>query len=370
MHPSTLLGKLSGRVTSPERVQRKSFHKLHLLLAIGAFVGCTAASEPPASEPDASVDVLGEDSEGQGDVALDSTEPKSGDIHGVTDTVQPSGEIVSFRELAYPLSEGLESDLATLDIHRMDDGEARPVVLLVHGGSWAGGDKAGFEAKIVPWWIEQGYVAVPVNFRLATKHGQSPAVKPRDQANDIAAAIAWLKENAATYQMDTSRTVLLGYSSGAHLVALLGTDESIAQSAGVDETHLIAAISLDVHAYDVPYALELMVGSVVEGNTSTIAHLFGQTKEQQLKDSPISYVDGWATKALIISVDKDPAVPGTHGYIVDKAANHYVSVLVAAGHTASNMHDISETHSSLVGGFGEPGDKTTEAVAEFIATLP
>ena len=348
----------------------KSFLKLKLILVIGAFAGCTAASEPPASEPDASADILGEDSGAESDVALDSTGPQNEDIVDATDTTQPSGEIVSFRELAYPLPDGVESDLATLDIHRMDDGEARPVALLVHGGSWAGGDKAGYEAKIVPWWIEQGYVAVHVNFRLATKHGQSPAVKPRDQANDIAAALAWLKENAATYQLDTSRMVLMGYSSGAHLVALLGTDESIVQSAGVDETHLLAAFSLDVHAYDVPYALELMVDSVVEGNISTITHLFGQTKEQQLKDSPISYVDGWATKALIISVDKDPAVPGTHGYIVDKAANHYVSALVDAGHTASNMHDISETHSSLVGGFGEPGDKTTEAVAEFIATLP
>ena len=48
--------------------------------------------------------------------------------------------------------------------------------------------------------------------------------------------------------------VLVGYSSGAHLVALLGADGQYLEEAGLEETVLKATISLDVHVYDVPYA--------------------------------------------------------------------------------------------------------------------
>ena len=163
--------------------------------------------------------------------------------------------------------------------------------------------------------------------------------------------------------------ILVGYSSGAHLVALLGTDERILRDAGVDENSVVGTISLDVHAYDVPYALELMVDSVVEQNMPLIRHLFGQTEDEQLEGSPISFVDGWASPALVISVDADPAVEGTHGYIVSQAAERYTAALREAGHQADTLHDVSENHSSLVGGFGESGDLTTEATLRFIESL-
>ena len=68
-------------------------------------------------------------------------------------------DIKAYRNLEYTLPPNVESNLAQLDIFRSNDEEVRPLVLLVHGGSWASGDKAGFENKVVPWWIEQGYVA-------------------------------------------------------------------------------------------------------------------------------------------------------------------------------------------------------------------
>ncbi len=124
-----------------------------------------------------------------------------------------------------------------------------------------------------------------------------------------------------------------------------------------------------MHAYDVPYALQLMVGSVVEQNMPLIRHLFGETEEEQFEASPIQYVDGWAAQSLIVSVDEDPNVEGTHGYIVSKTAQHYVAALQDAGHQAETLHDASETHSTLVQGFGLPGDLTTDAIETLLSTL-
>ena len=288
----------------------------------------------------------------------------------VADVPPVTGEILRLRDLAYPPPSGVTSNLATLDLFRRDDGQVRPLVLLVHGGSWAGGDKAGFEVKFAPWWIDRGYVAAPVNFRLASMRGVTPVVKPQDQARDIAAALAWLLSNAQTYGIATEKVVLVGYSSGAHLVALLGTDERYLREAGVDETKVVASISLDVHVYDVPYALGLMVGSVVERNIPIIRHLFGQTEAEQLTGSPINYLDGWAASAFIVSVDQDPMAPGTHGYIVSQAAQRYVTALRAAGHKADTLHESAKTHSELVNEFGDPGDTISSAIETYLTTLP
>ena len=278
-------------------------------------------------------------------------------------------KIIHHRNLAYTPPKGVQSDLATLDLFRLNDRQKRPLVLLVHGGTWASGDKKNFESNIVPWWIEHGYVAVPVNFRLASKFRETPVVKPRDQVHDLAAALSWLMNHAEEYKIATDQILLFGYSSGAHLVALLGTDERILREVGLKETQLAGVISLDVHAYDIPYALTLMKGSVVERNIRIIKHLFGQTTAEQQFSSPIHYVEGWAAPALVVSVDADPHQEGSHGYLVSKAAQRYVAALQNAGHQAEAFHDSNETHSSLVLGFGKPGDQVTDRVKRFLKTL-
>ena len=354
-----------------------------------AFSACNSADERDEGQNDASVaDMAVMDSSTADSATPNSDGATASDAGGASDIGQredaglmadsgatevdgaaPTGELMISRDVDYPPPEGVVSDMAKMDIYRRDDGVVRPLMLFVHAGSWVGGDKGGIERRIAPWWVDQGYVVAGVNFRLASRLRQPREVLPRDQAQDIAAALAHILSQADTYQIKADEVVVVGYSSGAHLVALLGTDERILRNAGVNETHVRGTISLDVHAYDVPYALELMVGSVVEGNMPLIRHLFGETEAEQLEGSPINFVDGWASPALVISVDADPAEQGTHGYIVSRAAERYITALREAGHQADTLHDPSETHSSLVGGFGEAGDLTTEATLRFIESI-
>lgn len=277
------------------------------------------------------------------------------------------------RDLVYTPPAGVSGDLAKLDLHRRDDGVVRPVVVLVHGGSWVGGDKGNFATAaphFIPWWLDRGYAVASVNFRLASKRGQAPTVRPTDQARDIAHAIAWLVGQGETHGLAADGIVIVGYSSGAHLAALLGADGRYLEEAGLAETVVAATVSLDVHAYDVPYALQLMVGSTVAQNMPLIRHLFGTTTDAQLAASPVHYADGWVAPALLVGVDRDPAVVGTHGYIVAKAAERYVGVLKQHGHTAVSFHDVSETHGTLATGFGAEGDAVTGAVGAFLDALP
>ncbi len=97
-----------------------------------------------------------------------------------------------------------------------DDSVDRPVVLLVHGGAWRGGDKSTLadEGRRL---AETGYVAVSVNYRLAPADPYPAAVE------DVQAAVRWLRKprQVRAYDLDPRRIGALGSSAGGHLVGML-----------------------------------------------------------------------------------------------------------------------------------------------------
>ena len=112
--------------------------------------------------------------------------------------------------------------------------------------------------------------------------------------------------------------MLVGYSSGAHLVALLGANGEYLTEAGLDESRVRATVSLDVHAYDVPFALQLMVGSTVEQNIPLIEHLFGDPKKRSW--SATDRLHGLRRPRDARLSGASPEDVGSHGYIVSQAA--------------------------------------------------
>lgn len=283
-----------------------------------------------------------------------------------------TGSVELRSDLAYTVPGGVPSDLAVLDLYRVADGQDRPVAVLVHGGSWIGGDKSAFRDSapdFIPWFLDRGYTVAAVNFRLASRVGQPLEVGPMDQASDIAHALAWLYVEADALGITADPALLVGYSSGAHLVALLGADERYLEEAALPADRIAATISLDVHVYDVPYALQLMEGSDVEENIPLILHLFGETEAEQREASPSHHVDGRVAPAMVVSVGDETDRVGSHGQIVFEAATRYAEVLTTAGHHVETVHDTGEDHSSLAIGFGADGDSVTAAVGSFLDAL-
>lgn len=105
---------------------------------------------------------------------------------------------------------------------------AGPVLVMVHGGAWVLGDKAepGMIQPKAAYWTQQGYVVVSVNYRLV------PKVRPHEQAEDVARALAFAQREAASWGADGRRVVLMGHSAGGHLVALLHANPAEAQRVG------------------------------------------------------------------------------------------------------------------------------------------
>ena len=91
-----------------------------------------------------------------------------------------------------------------------------PAVLFIHGGGWRSGSP-GQHLPMAQQLAARGYVAVLPEYRLATEARYPAAVL------DLKAALRWLRANAKTYQIDTARVAVWGFSAGGQLAALLGT---------------------------------------------------------------------------------------------------------------------------------------------------
>ena len=89
-------------------------------------------------------------------------------------------------------------------------GNRAPCVIVVHGGGWDGGDRAEI-AHFDRWLAGCGYTVASIDYRLAP---QFPWPAQRD---DVLAAIAFLKKNAAALGVDATRLVLLGRSAGGNI---------------------------------------------------------------------------------------------------------------------------------------------------------
>lgn len=281
-----------------------------------------------------------------------------------------SVEVIEIFDITYTLP-GSETEIGKLDLYYVPDGKPKRLMVFIHGGSWVGGDKRNLRNSdsLVQWFLDRDYVVAVPNFRLATPIWEPQEVSYGEQATDIAHALAWLTDNHADYGVTEDGIVLIGYSSGAHLVALLSTNQSYLQSVGLTPGHLLGTISLDVHAYDVPYALQLMEGSELSRNIPLIRFLFRNTEAEQLAGSPSFYAQNAPVPpSLIISADPSDT-PGSKGYIAAQASREYVELLSGYGHQATWIHYDDETHASLVGDFGTVGDNPTEAVADFLDSL-
>src|SRR3954464_1641361 len=119
------------------------------------------------------------------------------------DSLIATGEDFKDVEFAHPGGARL-----TLDAHIPDGAGPFPAAILVHGGGWVAGDKEQYITYIFQPLSDAGFAWFSINYRLAPKY-----TFPAD-ADDVEAAVRWIKENAARYHVDPKRIALIGESAG------------------------------------------------------------------------------------------------------------------------------------------------------------
>lgn len=96
-----------------------------------------------------------------------------------------------------------------------------PAIILIHGGSWIGGDKLNMTHWLKPLQKElPEYAIFDINYRLANK--QTIANLWPAQIDDVDKAVAFVKDKAKDYHINKKQLVLIGESAGAQLALVEG----------------------------------------------------------------------------------------------------------------------------------------------------
>jgi acetyl esterase/lipase len=253
------------------------------------------------------------------------------------------------RTYRYASAPGVAPDLQSLDLYA-SPGQGKPLLVFIHGGGWRIGDKANglHGAQKAAFFNAQGYAYASINYRL------SPAVTHPAHVEDVAAALAWLADNARAQGLDADRIVVMGHSAGAHLAGLVATDARRLGAHGKPLSLLKGAILLDGAGYDVTRQAPAVIargGFMGE----MYADAFGRDGALWADASPVTHVREGAGIApfLIVHTDRADAVSQSR-LLADKLRSARVDAQLfrAAGYS----------HADANRKIGQPGEPVTEAI--------
>ena len=246
--------------------------------------------------------------------------------------------------------------LQVLDYWPAQSGNKRaPLVIYVHGGGWKRGskDNAGGNWK-APLYTGEGYAYAAINYRLV------PDNTVEDEAADVARSVKYLIDHAAQLGIDPKRIVLMGHSAGAHLVALVGTDERYLHGTGLSFANLKGVIPIDGAAYDVGK-------QIADGNNfmhDTYVEAFGTAPARQQALSPtLQALAPNAPKFLLIHVQRKDGVAQNIG--LENALKAGGTPMVRQGFPGDGLRGHMEINRSL----GEPSYAATPVVDAWLKAV-
>jgi acetyl esterase/lipase len=173
---------------------RRACAARHLLAIGAALVGCTGTAPS-----------------GTSGTALESVQRTSRCDLAAREATSP---IRVQPGLAYAAVDG---DTLRMDLALPSGAGPHPLVMLLHGGGWEGGDRSAMTGEM-RLLAARGYAAATVSYRLTRgSRDVFPAA-----VLDVRCAVRWLRTRAPSLPIDGARIGVVGFSAGAHLASMLG----------------------------------------------------------------------------------------------------------------------------------------------------
>jgi len=190
---------------------------------------------------------------------------------------------------------------------------AWPAVLVVHGGGWERRSREDM-TSISRRLADRGFVAVNIDYRFA------PGYRFPAQLHDVQIAHRWMRDEASRLRIDPERIAGLGFSSGAHLVALAalvaGTGSPLNAEYGPDDDGYFAVV-----VGGIPSDFSLFSGGKL------LRQLMGarqdEAPEAYAAASPVTHVHDDAPPFFIFHGTLDQTVPFEHARVLYEALREH-----------------------------------------------
>lgn len=196
-----------------------------------------------------------------------------------------------------------------LDFYTVKTASKKPCVVVIHGGSWSGGDDKQLP-ELNSYLAKRGYQVASIDYRLAPEYKSTQALE------DVKSALKYLKSNAEKLQIDTNNFVLLGRSAGAQLALLAAYTFKNEGIKGVINFYGPADM---IWGYFAP-ANPLVLNShkIME---AYLGGTYQQQKNQYKASSPILQVDAQTVPTLSIHGKNDVLVSYQHSIRLKQKLN-------------------------------------------------
>ena len=275
-------------------------------------------------------------------------------IAGMPTAIEPEVSTAT-RELYTPLHAGvtdgvtLDADVAygpharhKLDARHVAGARHEAIVIYVHGGGFTAGDKRAF-ANIGGFFAKAGVLGVTMTYRLA------PEAPWPAGAQDVAAAVEWVRANAARYNADPSRIVVFGHSAGASHCASFLFDPEVRGHEMVAGGVLVSGANYT-----------LGKGRVQGGSLQ----YFGADESLYEQRSATRHVPGTKVPVLLAVAERDP------DYLVLPTLDMAVRLTMRDGRCPPLYRLEGHNHFSPPSSIGTSDDELSGAIVRFIKALP
>lgn len=183
--------------------------------------------------------------------------------------------------------------------------DSSPVIMYVHGGCWAYGDKSIPDAltPILDLFRKQGYTIISVQYEL-----MRDTESFNKQISDVKDAIRWVYKNHDLYNLDTDEIGIIGVSSGAHISMLAAYSDQNSFEGDPYLKDYPSDVKYIVDCFG-PTDLSLLNTNDLNYDLSNIFSSIENVNETIDLYNPINYVDKDIPNTLIIHGKADELVP-------------------------------------------------------------
>jgi acetyl esterase/lipase len=233
-----------------------------------------------------------------------------------------------------------------LDLYVPEAAKNAAVIVSVHGGGLRAGDKSQ-QTFVGQRFAAAGYVTAVVNHRL------SPGVMHPAHIEDIAAAVAWVKQNVARHGGDPRKIFVIGHSAGAYLASLLVLDPRYLAAHRMTPQDLRGVVPVSAFFYvDRP-------GVAPDRPKDT----WGTDVKTWKDASPAKYVRQQVPPLLLLYADGDDE------WRKQQQDDFAAALRQAGGRQIDTRMITGRNHNTVWNKMAEGDEETSRAIVEFIEKL-
>ncbi len=216
-----------------------------------------------------------------------------------------------------------------LDLWQAKSEAPSPLLIFIHGGGWAGGDKADLPTDLLEAMLDRGISVASINYRY-TRIAILPA-----PVHDAARALQFVRSKATEWRIDPQRFAAYGISAGATTTLWLACHDDLANPQSDDpiereSTRLQAAVALSPQTCLEPEVVTAWIGDQVlehpmiaravgAKNAEDLEHLDAESAALLREFSSIHHVSPGDPPLLISNPRVDPLPATTPGIAIHHA---------------------------------------------------